>query len=163
MVRLKRLFSGEPWIDLQGVDTDPVPEPDYPALPVPVLVAKGPEDYVGSDGNPYTRYDLSVENWAYYPAELFTFEPDLEPCGLSATASRTWVDVVDAEQEQQIYGFCGLREPQDLTGLWFAVPRGTSPPSSVYVVLWDRLYDRYTASDPVSTPSLPAASSAPGG
>ena len=33
--------GGEPWIDWPGGDTEPVPEPDYPALPVPELVALG--------------------------------------------------------------------------------------------------------------------------
>lgn len=155
--------DGEPWIDWREVDTDPVPEPDYPGLPVPVLVAQGTEDYVGSDGNPYTRYDLSVVNWTDYAAELFTSEPDLEPCGLNSSASRTWVDIVDADQEQRIYGFCALADPQGLSGIWFAVPGGTAPPSRVYVVLWDRLYDRSIESNPVSPPSLQSPPPAPGG
>jgi hypothetical protein len=154
--------DGEPWIQRSDAETDPVPEPDYPDFPVPVLAAGGIEDYLGSDGTPYTRYDLSVVNWTDYPAELFAAQPDLEPCGLNSSASRTWVDIVDADHEQRIYGFCALGEPQGLTGIWFALGRGVPPPR-VYVVLWDRLYDRLTESNPVSPPSSRGVSPAPGG
>jgi hypothetical protein len=154
--------DGEPWIDWGEIDTDPVPEPDVPDLPVPHLRFDGTEDYIGSDGNPYTRYDLSVANWADYPAELFAAAPDLEPCGLNGNASRTWVDIVDADIEDRIYGFCALGEPQGLTGIWFAVARGTAPPSRVYVSLWDRLYDRFADSNSVSPP-FPTQSPAPSG
>lgn len=156
--------DGELWIDWYGVDMDAVPEPEYPALPVPLLVAGSTEDYDDAFGNPYTRYDLTVSNWADYPPELFAAAPDLEPCGLNDDASRTWVDIVDAAMDEQIYGFCGLRDPQDLTGIWFAVPRGTAPPARVYATLWDRLYDRYAASNSVSPPwPPPLPSPAPGG
>jgi hypothetical protein len=152
--------DGEQWIDWYGVDMDAVPEPDYPALPVPVLVAEGTEDYDDAFGDPYTRYELTVTNWADYPPELFAAEPDLEPCGLNDSASRTWVDIINADIEDRIYGFCGLAEPQDLTGIWFAVPRGTAPPSRVYVNLWDRLYERSIESNSVSPPR-PAPSPPP--
>jgi hypothetical protein len=155
--------DGELWIDWQSVDTDPVPEPDYPALPVPVLEAVGAGAEVDASGNAWTQYDLSVVNWTDYPAELFAAEPDLEPCGLNDSASRTWVEIVDPAIEDVIYGFCGLREPQDLTGIWFAVSSGATPPSRVYVTLWDRLLDRVTESNLVDLPSLPTASPAPGG
>jgi hypothetical protein len=149
--------DGTRWIDWQGGDTDPVPEPDYPELPDPAVILVGTEDYVGSDGIAYTRYDLSVTNWSHYPAELFIAEPDLEPCGLNTGASRTWVEIVDVDTGEWIYGFCGLTDPEDLTGIWFAVARGTPPPSGVNVVLWDRLYDRYAASNPVTPAAFPAS------
>jgi hypothetical protein len=37
-----------------------------------------------------------------------------------------------------MYGFCGLAAPNDLTQLWFGLPRGVAPPSGVYVTLTDR-------------------------
>ena len=154
--------DGTRWIDWQGGDTDPVPEPDYPELPVPVLTFVGTEDDVGSDGIPYTRYALAVTNWADYPEELFAAEPDLEPCGFNTSASRTWVDIIDTGTEDRIYGFCGLTDPEDLTGIWFAVARGTQPPSGVAVTLWDRLYERYTESNTVRLPAMPPPSPTPG-
>lgn len=144
--------DGDLWIDWYGRDTEPVPEPEYPALPDPVLVAAGTEDYDDAFGNPFTRYDLTVANWADYPAELFESDAALEPCAPDAPGRRTWVDIVDADLDERIYGFCGLTEPQDLTGLWFAVPRGTAPPAHVYVALWDRLYDVFGFSNIVSPP-----------
>jgi hypothetical protein len=155
--------DGEPWIEFAEVDTEPVPEPEGPALPDPVLKGDGTEEYLDSDGDPYTRYVFSVTNWAEYPAEIFDRAPDLEPCGLNNDSSRAWVDVVDADREEPINTFCGLREPQDLTGLWFARPRGTPAPSQVYVAIWDRLTERYVASNLVSPPSLPLPSPTSGG
>jgi hypothetical protein len=144
--------DGTAWIDWQGGDTDPVPEPEGPALPVPELVIEGTEDYVAADGSPYTRYDLSVVNWTDYADDLFAPAPDLEPCGRNASASRTWVDIVDADTEERMYGFCGLTTPQDLTTIWFAMPRGTAPPSLIYATLWDRLNDQFIQSNSVSPP-----------
>lgn len=158
--------DGEPWIAeagdyLEEPDLD-VP-PDVPDLPVPVLDAVGTEDDVGGDGKPYTYYLLSVYNWADYPAELFAPTPDLEPCGLNASASRTWVDIIDTASLQSINAFCALAEPQDLTGIWFALPQGTAPPSLVHVVLWDRLTSNIVESNSVSPSSPLPASPTPAG
>lgn len=147
--------DGELWIDWYEIDTEPVPEPEYPALPMPKLVAAGFEDYDDMFGNPFTRYDLMVTNWADFPAELFEPDAALEPCSPNENGTRTWVDVVDADLDERIYGFCGLVEPQDLTGLWFAMPRGVAPPSRVYIGLWDRLYDRFVVSNTVRPSTVP--------
>lgn len=147
--------DGTPWIG-SPPDSDAIPEPDVlPELPTPALLLEGTEEYVGSDGNPYVRYEMTVVNWDAYPGELFEPAPDLEPCGLNANASRTWVHIIDADAEDYIYGFCALGEPQDLTGIWFAVPAGTAPPSGVYVLLWDRLTDRIIESN-IVRPIAPA-------
>jgi hypothetical protein len=108
----------------------------YPDLPDPELICNGWEDYVGSDGEDYTRYFLSFANWPEYPDELFEAAPDLPPCGDNPNASRTWVDIYE-EDGDRIYGFCALGEAEDLTGIWFALPRGT-PPECVYITLTDR-------------------------
>jgi hypothetical protein len=143
--------DGEHWIDwidgLTGPDTDPVP--DRTDLPIPVLGLLGTEDYEGSDGNPYTRYILSVENLSDYRDELFEPAPDLEPCGLNTSASRTWVDIIDADTENRIYGFCALTKASDLDGIWFAVPQGAAPPTGVYIRLWDRLDGLVVESQPL--------------
>jgi hypothetical protein len=156
--------DGELWIDWYGVDMEPVPEPEYPAIPDPVLVAMGAEDYDDEFGNPFTRYYLTVANWADYPAELFESDAALEPCGLNQLGTRTWVDIVDAEVDDRIYGFCSLAQPQDLTGMWFGMPRGIPPPARVYVTIWDRLYDRYGVSNSVRPPwPTPSPPPVPGG
>ena len=105
--------DGELWIDWYGPDTEPVPEPEYPALSVPALVTAGTQDYDDAFGNPFTRYDLTVTNWADYAAELFETDAALEPCGPDENGSRTWVDIVDADADERIYGFCALTSPLD--------------------------------------------------
>jgi len=117
----------------------------YPDLPNPELIWTGLEDYVGSDGKDYTRYLLSVVNWLEFPDELFEAAPDLLPCGLNTNASRTWVDIYQ-EDDTYIYGFCALDEAEDLTDIWFGLPKGTTPPECVYITLTDRRCDNvYTS------------------
>ena len=107
------------------------------AFPAPVLAFEGTEDYTVG-GNPFTRYKLSVTNHAVYPDSLFRPAPDLPPCGANTNSSRTWVDIYDGDNDQRLYGFCALNDAEDLGRLWFALPKDTTPPTSVYVVLRDR-------------------------
>src|SRR5262245_14279309 len=65
----------------------------FPNLPTPQLVLTGTEDYIDAFGTPFTRYNLCVNNWSAFPAELFKAAPDLPPCGLNTNASRTWVEI----------------------------------------------------------------------
>jgi hypothetical protein len=110
----------------------------YSNLPTPNLVYTGSEDYTGSDGNPYTRYKLEITNSADFPDELFASAPYLPPCGLNTNASRTWVDIYD-NNNNYLYGFCALSSSNDLKSIWFSKPKGTPPPSSVYIKMNDRL------------------------
>ena len=107
------------------------------AFPPPVLAFVGAEHYVANSLD-FTRYRLDVTNWADYPSSLFRASPDLAPCGLNTSASRTWVDIFDGTTNQRIYGFCALDSNDDLRQIWFGLPRGTAPPASVYVVMRDR-------------------------
>lgn len=109
----------------------------YPALENPVIVGNGSQDYIGSDGKEYTRYLLGVTNRDVYPNDMFVLAPDLPPCGLNTNSSRSWVDIFDDEGQRR-YGFCGLTSPADLANLWFAVPKGTSPPAGAYLEIVDR-------------------------
>ncbi len=107
-------------------------------IPDPVLVFSGTESYTAANGNPYTRYRLSVSNWQLYPPELFVLGG--YTCGTNTNASRTWVDIYTGSGESfsRIYGFCGLSDPQQLTDIWFALPQGQVPEPEVYVVLTDK-------------------------
>jgi photosystem II stability/assembly factor-like uncharacterized protein len=107
------------------------------AFPAPVLAFTGTENYT-VQGNLFTRYKLSITNRAVYPDSLFRPSPDLPPCGNNPNASRTWVDIYNGDTNQRIYGFCALDSADDLDRLWFALPQGDTPPSSVYMVLRDR-------------------------
>lgn len=122
------------------------------AFPSPVVAFTGTENYM-VQGNPFTRYKLSVTNRAGYPDSLFRPSPDLPPCGQNPNASRTWVDIYNSDTNQRIYGFCALDSADDLDRLWFALPQGDTPPSSVYVVLRDRRCGGVYQSNAINIPS----------
>lgn len=119
----------------------------YPELPAPELIVTGKEDYIGSDGQEYTRYLLCVTNWSEFPDELFEAAPDLPP----PNASRTRVDVYD-QDDTRLYGFSTLSASEELTALWFAVLKGEVPPDYVYITLKDRRCDITYTSNLASVP-----------
>ena len=106
------------------------------SLPDPVLVVSGLE-YYSVGGRDFTRYKFRVENHAAFPNELFAPSPELPPCGTNKAAARTWVDFYD-ESGKRLYGFCALGKPDDLNGIWFALPTETTPPGRVYIEINDR-------------------------
>ena len=129
-------------------------EPWFAPLPQPALEYAGTDaDYVGSDGQPYTRHLLRVANWASYPGDLFALSPDLPACGANSNASRTWVWIDDAVTQQRIYGFCGIVAPRELVDLWFAVLDDAEPPPAVYVSLVERRLGFIFRSNEVVIPS----------
>jgi hypothetical protein len=120
--------------------------------PAPQLKFIGSEHYTIKD-RAFVRYKFDVTNKARYPAELFAPSPALPPCGLNASASRTWVDFYDAAGKR-LYGFCALKAPQDLSEIWFAVDEGQSPPRRVYIEMLDRLTGTKLKSNLASTSSV---------
>jgi hypothetical protein len=110
----------------------------YPNLPTPNLLYTGAEDVTGGDGNLYTLYRLEVTNSADFPDELFAPAPYLPPCGGNPSASRTWVEIYD-NNDNNLYGFCALSSSSGLKSIWFGLLKGTPPPPSVYVKINDRL------------------------
>jgi hypothetical protein len=115
----------------------------------PVLAFTGKEERNG-----FNYYNLSVTNWQKFSPALFEAAPDLPPCGLNTSSARTWVDIYNAETNQRLYGFCAFSTPENLSKLWFAVPQGTVPPKSVYVVLHDRKTNQQYRSNSVSLESV---------
>jgi hypothetical protein len=102
------------------------------------LATDGTETRTDSNGVKYTIHRLTVTNWKDLPPALFEEAPDLPPCGSNNNASRSWLDVLDAGTDQELYGFCDLYSATQLMNLWFGVPTGTQPPPKVYVKLLDR-------------------------
>lgn len=96
-------------------------------VPSPVITL-GTKDASG-------RQSIPVSNWSSIPTGLFRRAPELPPCGENASSSRTWVDVVNADTNQVLYGFCALGSNQDLKDLWFMPP---TPNGRVCIVLKDR-------------------------
>jgi hypothetical protein len=101
------------------------------------LVFRGTEAYE-ANGFDFVRYQYDVTNKASYPKILFATTPDVPPCGENATASRATVEIHETAGKRLIE-FCSLPGPEHLGRLWFAVEKGTSPPTSVYVEITDRL------------------------
>ena len=115
-------------------------------FPNPQLGLTGREEDNGT-----TRCRLSVLNWAEFSNEFFAISPDLPPCGLNTSASRTWVDVQDADTGTRLYGFCALGSAKQLAELWFTVPAGAPAPANVRVKLTDRSAQIERVSNAVST------------
>ena len=109
-------------------------------IPDPILVFNGTfVDYLDAFGDPFRRWHFDVTNWASYPAELFASTSDFGPCGLNPTPARAWVDFYRASDNSRIFGFCDLGTPENLNGIWFAMPAGTPPPvGGVYITITDR-------------------------
>lgn len=105
-------------------------------LPNPVLYLMGTVP-VQSGGKEFIRYTYDVLNKAAYPAAMFAAAPDLPPCGANTKSSRSWVDFFD-QRGKRLYGFCAMSKPDDLTGIWFALPSDIVPPSYVYIEISDR-------------------------
>jgi hypothetical protein len=130
------------------------------SLPTPTLVSKGTEAYSISSGR-FIRYRLDVANKDKFPADQFAAAPTLPPCGANANASRTWVDIFDADTGARLYGFCALKTPADLGGIWFAVKEDAKPPARVYIELTDRQSKWKLRSNSIAVPAAapaPAAS-----
>lgn len=101
-------------------------------LPDPVLAYRHSEQYTANDME-WDRYRLTVTNRASYPASLFAIDPDAPAC-----ASNALVNIYNGATNAYIYGFCGLSAPDQLNDIWFAVPRWTQPPASVYITITDQ-------------------------
>jgi hypothetical protein len=111
--------------------------------------------------NPIVKYDnqfpdlglvhvnLTVVNWNAYAPIYFTPTPQLPPCGLNTSASRTWVFIFNAGNNQQLNAFCAFGAPADLQKIWFAA---ATKPKAIYVVLWDRRANRRVKSNFVRIP-----------
>ena len=105
-------------------------------LPKPTLVYIVQEPFQ-TGGKQWIRYRYYVANADAYPNQLFAASPNLPPCGLNTSASRTWVDFFD-KNGKRLNGFCALGNHNDLNGIWFALESGVVPPSYVYIEMTDR-------------------------
>jgi len=110
----------------------------YPDLPSPQLELKGTEEYEDAYGNPFIRYRLTIVNRSVFPDVLFKSASHLPPCKKNKNSSRTWIDIYDDNGGCPVYGFCAFSSSKGLDRLWFAIPKGDSPPSYIYVILKDR-------------------------
>lgn len=104
----------------------------------PVVVA-GPPQAANRGGAQFREIAISVTNWASLPDGLFAPAPDLPPCGANASASRTWVDLFDADTGRRLYGYCALGSASALGGpLYLTVTDGADVPRRIRVDIRDR-------------------------
>ncbi len=112
--------------------------------------------------NPRIRYDrtdsegriyIPVTNWASYDNGMFRKAPELPPCGLNKSSSRTWVDIYDGGTNKRLYGFCAFDSKDDLQKIWF-MPKAKS--GKVYIILNDRACRRKYRSNTISYGSVAA-------
>jgi hypothetical protein len=103
----------------------------YPELPAPQLVLQST-----TNANGVVRFELDVANYGTFPNDLFVAAPDLAPCGLNTSASRTWVDILDGAGNY-LFGFCSFGQAPDLNLLWFQTTVAQWP-AEAYIKLTDR-------------------------
>lgn len=125
-------------------------QPGFAQMSVPQLVFDGAEKYL-SGGQPFTRYKFKVLNATAFSSTLFAPAPDLPPCGNNKNSARSWVDIYTGTK--RLNGFCALKSPEELNGLWFAVPGSQAPPPWVYFTLTDRQSNQIVTSNPVTIPA----------
>jgi hypothetical protein len=99
-------------------------------LPNPILSYVVDTTYYG------IFYNLVVSNISSFPDDLFKAAPDLPPCGYNTHASRTWVYLIDSN-DNSINGWCGIESASELNTVFF-IPEGDSLLKGVYIKLEDR-------------------------
>jgi len=94
------------------------------------------------------RYWLTINNSAAFPDDLFTAAPALPACGLNSNASRTWVQIYNANGDAYLYGYCAMSSLAN--EVWFAAEPGDV--ASAYLALNDRECGNYHTSNTVNIP-----------
>lgn len=108
--------------------------------------------YLGKTIEPtLIRYTFEVHNRADYANALFVASPNLPPCGLNTSASRTWLKIFRLNNAH-LYGYCALSSNSQMAKLWFAVPKNEVQPTAFYITLTDRLCNRVAKSAPAVIP-----------
>jgi len=123
-------------------------------IPDPVIEFVGSELNLEDPLNPgtyFNRYNFTTTNWAHYAPSLFEITDAYGPCGGNAFPSRTWLEIYDASDDSNIYGFCAFDSPDDLQSFWFSTPAGQGPPD-IYIELWDKATDETYGSNTVGVP-----------
>ena len=114
----------------------------------PEIILKGTEEFE-NNGETWTRYYLEIKNWQDFPSNLFEASPNLPPCGLNNNSSRSWVGIYDGDYNDVLINYCAISSPLDLQSLWFPVKKNSDPPITVYIVINDRLENKFYVSNEI--------------
>lgn len=102
----------------------------------------GQPELVTADGDAMVRFMISIENYQAFSNDLFKPATYLKPLAEHLNSSRAWVYIKDqAGNPLQTFGTISNRE--QLKNLWFAIEKGETAPSQVYVDIWDRQTDTH--------------------
>ena len=102
------------------------------------------------DGFARNVYVLNVTNSASYPDRLFAEAPALPPCGLNASASRTWVEMF--ADRVRVGGSCVLNSAASLNRIYFVTDAALPAPTSASIQLVDRMCGIIYESDALPLP-----------
>ena len=94
------------------------------------------------EGDTMLRYMISVENYKAFASSLFQPATYLQPLGEHLNASRAWVYIKD-QDGKPLQTFGTINNKEQLKNLWFAIEKGATAPSQVYVDIWDRQTDTH--------------------
>jgi hypothetical protein len=122
-------------------------------MPTPTLIFVSKQDETGQ-----VRLRCSIANWSEFGDGLFAASPDLPPGGLVRAASRTWVDMLDADSGARLYSFCAIGSAQQLADLSFVLPASQPLPARISAKVTDRRTKSEQTSNAVHTtpPQAPA-------
>lgn len=103
------------------------------------------------DSGSGVRNHFEITNYGNYPNSLFVGRPDLPPCGSNASASRTWLEILD-KNNNYIYGFCSIGASIDLRNLWFYRNKNQAPVEAFKIRIRDRSTGIQSESSLISVP-----------
>jgi hypothetical protein len=105
-------------------------------MPKPRLAFVGSED-ITENGRRLRTYTIEIANRSEFSDELFAASPDLQPCGINANSSRTWINIY-IDGGRRLYGWCAIRSNAQLSSLRFIIPADAIQPTKIYVDVVDR-------------------------
>jgi ligand-binding sensor domain-containing protein len=114
---------------------NPLPQPKWEKLDLPYAKIKTVRKDKSSTS---VKVQLAVINWQEFPEAAFAPAPSLPPCDKIKNASRTVVEVYDAESKKRLHTFCTITSPKQLAELWFTYVNQPGHPLRVYLIFIDR-------------------------
>ena len=111
-------------------------------------------DLILQNGVSLVEYKFAVTNHQAFPAAMFVSAPELEPCNGNANASRTRVDIYNADTDALVETFCAISNASSLQTFSVVRARSAAPLPDVYLKLVDRK-SGVTYSSPRVTPVPP--------
>ncbi len=130
---------------------NPPPQPKWENLKLPYAKIKTMRK---EKGPTQVKVRLAVENWQEFPEAAFAPAPSLPPCDKIKNASRTVVEVYDAESKKRLRTFCTITSPKQLAELWFTYANQPGHPLRVYLIFIDRGLNK-TSQSATASLSLP--------